>query len=397
MKKKQIFALLATYLGYCSIYIARVNLSVAGPFLTGDGYLSATQFGVLGSAFSVCYAVGRLASGRFNDRVAPWKMLVIGLGAAGVANLLLGLLPPYAGMLVLCAANALGQSMLWGSVLHVVVESVDEQIVKRIMSYMVTAVSTGTVLGYLLDARWTTRYGVGATFLLPGALCLLLAAACFVFTKHIRLPAPPPSQKTRIRGLFTVQDGVGVLLPDFLHGLMKDNISLWLPAFFVSAYGLDLQNAVWYVVLVPLVGLVGRLLYSPLYELLRQNERSVNLVSFAICLAGALRLLLGNLSMLEAAICFGLMYAALSLANTSYLSIYPLGFQEKGSTAFVSGVMDLLAYLGAGVGSALFGRLIDRAGYSSMFAVWTGISLAAVLLSLIVRRKEKKHEAASAS
>ena len=389
MKKgKTIFTLLAAYIGYCSIYVARVNLSVASPQLIDGGVLSASQFGFLGSAFSVCYAVGRLVSGHFSDRVAPWKMLLLGLSAAGVSNLLLGVLPPFWGMLLLCAANAFGQSMLWGSVLRVVSASLDERVVKKIMSYMVTSVSTGTVLGYLLDARWSERLGVSFTFLLPGILCLACGLLTFLATKHITLPPAEEEEKQDVRGLFERRDVTSTLLPDFLHGIMKDNISLWLPAFFVGAYGLELQNAVWYVVLVPLVGLAGRLCYPALYALFRQDEQKVNLVSFAVCLLAAGRLLAGNCAMIVSAICFGLMYAALSLANTTYLSIYPLRFARSGNTAFVSGIMDLLAYMGAGVGSAIFGRIIDAAGYRPMFAVWTGISLTAMLLLFRYRKKE---------
>ena len=387
MKKRTILTLAAAYAAYCSIYIARVNLSVASPLLIGGGVLTASQFGLLGSVFSICYAVGRLGSGRFSDRVAPWKMLLLGLSAAGVSNLLLGLLPPFWGMLLFCAANAFGQSMLWGSVLRTVSASVDERIVKRVMSYMVTSVSAGTVLGYLLDARWSTKYGVSFTFFLPGILCLLCGGMAFLATKHIALPQVSEEKKRSIRGLFGKNDLFSTLLPDFLHGIMKDNISLWLPAFFVGAYGLDLENAVWYVILVPLVGMAGRLLYPALYGLFRQDERKVNLLSFAVCLLSAVRLLIGSCSMIESAVCFGLMYATLSLANTTYLSIYPLGFAGSGNTAFVSGVMDLLAYMGAGVGSAVFGRIIDHAGYRPMFAVWAGISALSVLL-LLCNRKE---------
>ena len=48
-KNKLIF--LVVYLAYASIYIARVNLSMAGPGLIDLGILSTAEIGALGSVF----------------------------------------------------------------------------------------------------------------------------------------------------------------------------------------------------------------------------------------------------------------------------------------------------------------------------------------------------------
>ena len=59
------------------------------------------QIGLLGSVFSVVYACGRLLSGIFSDRVAPWKMISAGLLLCGVSNLCFSMFPPFAAILLL--------------------------------------------------------------------------------------------------------------------------------------------------------------------------------------------------------------------------------------------------------------------------------------------------------
>ena len=121
MKTKQfnkngIFWLL--YLSYVFIYAARLNLSMASPAMRDQGILTAVELGFIGSAFSVVYSCGRLFNGIIGDRLAPKLLIITGLALTGLANLLIGFLPPYLLILVLWCLNAFGQSMLWSALLR---------------------------------------------------------------------------------------------------------------------------------------------------------------------------------------------------------------------------------------------------------------------------------------
>ena len=74
-KKRLIF--LIVYLAYCSIYVARVNLSVASSVLIDTNVADAAQIGLLGSAFSIIYSLGRLFNGSLSDRQPPWRMITV--------------------------------------------------------------------------------------------------------------------------------------------------------------------------------------------------------------------------------------------------------------------------------------------------------------------------------
>lgn len=133
--KKQRLIFLILYFSYTSIYVARVNLSVAGPEMIDANLLSTVQLGALGSAFSTIYAIGRLINGGMSDRKPPWLMLTTGLAVAGLSNILVGAFPPFIGVFVLWAANAYAQSMLWSSVLCVIAAVYDEKEAKKKLAY----------------------------------------------------------------------------------------------------------------------------------------------------------------------------------------------------------------------------------------------------------------------
>lgn len=86
MKKKQ-WIFIVMFLSYTFIYVARLNFSMAGPELISKGVLDSVQIGMLGSAFSTVYALGRLLNGGISDTTPPWKMLSVGLAVTGISNL----------------------------------------------------------------------------------------------------------------------------------------------------------------------------------------------------------------------------------------------------------------------------------------------------------------------
>ena len=147
-RKKQLIFIIC-YLAYTSIYIARLNLSISSVELINESVMDAAQIGLLGSMFSVVYAVGRLLNGTMSDKIAPWIMICTGLIIAGVSNLFIGMFPPYIGILLLWGCNAFAQSMLWSSVLCIVSGMYEKSVAKRKTSIMVTSVAMGNIVGIL--------------------------------------------------------------------------------------------------------------------------------------------------------------------------------------------------------------------------------------------------------
>ena len=81
-------------MAYAIIYTGRQNLSIASPLMQADGITDSAGIGIMGSAFFFVYAIGRLLNGYIGDRVNARVMLMVGMGAAGVANLAVGFMPP---------------------------------------------------------------------------------------------------------------------------------------------------------------------------------------------------------------------------------------------------------------------------------------------------------------
>lgn len=383
MKKQTLRIFLVCYFAYLFIYVARLNLSMAAPGLKDAAILSMEQIGTLGSVFSVVYACGRLLSGILSDRYPPWMMISLGLVFCGISNICFGLFPPFAAMVLLWGVNAFAQSMLWGSILRILSTVYPESVAKKRASYMATTVAAGNLVGILLNTGLINRFGTAWAFLVPGGITLVMSLLVVLNTHSVR----PPVAASSNRGFFRLlknREVRNMMLPALIHGVMKDNISLWMTVYIMDSFGVDLQQSSGYVLLIPTVGFFARILAPELYRMVKEQDKPLLVWGFFAAIAGALLLVFCAYSAWMAIAYLSLVYMAVSVMNGCFLSFFPMRFAREGYVASVSGIMDFATYLGTGISSIIYGMMIERYGYGAMFLSW------AVLcgLGLLLLKKE---------
>lgn len=391
---KRTLIFLICYIAYTSIYIARLNLTMASTTLQDTGVLTVSQYGMLGTVFAVIYACGRLFNGALSDKAPPYLMISVGLFLAGVSNVAIGFLPPFVGILLLWGCNSFAQSMLWSSVLCAVSAVYEPAVAKRKTSLMVSAVATGNILGILAGSLLINFAGVRWAFVIPGALTIVMGGAVLAVLRKIPAAETKRAHQPMFR-LFRQSEIRLTVTSSLFHGLIKDNVSYWMPLFLLACYGVNLKESTWYVLLIPVIGFLGRLAYPVCFRLAKERENTLSVILFAACALLTVPLLFGAaIPMAVAAVALGMIYALTSMINTSLLSIYPLRFTESGNVASVSGLMDFAAYMGYGIGSAVFGFLIealgDGVGYPVMYGSWIALAVGAGLLLLPLLREKKQ-------
>ena len=379
MKNKRTGIFTVCYLAYLFIYVARLNLSMAAPGLKDLQILSMEQIGLLGSVFSIVYACGRLLSGILSDRVAPWKMISAGLILCGISNLCFGFFPPFAAILLLWGVNALAQSMLWGSILRILSAVYPESVAKKRASYMATTVASGNLVGILLNSALINRFGLSWAFVVPGGITLVISCLVVCNTRHIQ-PVVEQKEKPPFAGLLKLSSVQQMLTPALFHGVLKDNISLWMTVYVMDVFGVNLEQSSYYILLIPMLGFLARILAPEVYRLAGERERVVLAFGFAVCVASSLLLTFLATSTWLAIGYLSLTYMAVSVMNACFLSFFPLQFAREGSVASVSGIMDFATYLGTGISSMVFGSMIEGYGYGAMFITWAVLCAIGFLL-----------------
>lgn len=392
MKRKipQGFVFALCYIAYVSIYAARLNLAQASPALISGGVVTSQQYGFLGSAFFWVYACGRLLNGMIGDRAAPWVMISLGLVLTGAANLLIGVLPPYLLILLLWCVNAYGQSMLWSSLLRCMTGLYGKEAADKKVPVLVSSVSVGNIAGIVLCTWMVDSLGIRAAFLAPGLVTVLMGVLALVVLRGVPAPPSPKKQSFPVKEFIRDKKIRGMLLPALFHGVIKDNIGNWMALYFVTRYSINLENSALFVLLIPAVGLVGRLVYPMCYKLSGRRENMISVLSFGVCAALAVVMYLNPASSWVAAVCLSLIYALISIVNTSTLSMFPLRFAEKNMVSSVSGVADCFTYLGAGIGSAVYGFWNEGNNFGPMYLSW--VVLCVLSIGLLMLQKPFRRE-----
>lgn len=387
--KRKILIFWIVYLAYTAIYVARVNLSMAGPSLMELGILDTVQLGMLGSVFSTVYAAGRLVNGAISDRQPPWLMITTGLAVAGISNILIGLFPPFIGIFILWTANSYAQSMLWSSVLCIVSGMYEKKEAKKKTSFMVTSVAMGNIVGILLNTLLITKLGTRFAFVVPGILTIVLGLFVALSARCIKTKEDTEKKHISVFGLLKEKELRKMCLPAMMHGVMKENISLWMTVYIVDKYMVDLSTSSYYILLIPLIGFIGRTVYPAVFKMMGERENKVSLAGFLVCGVAALVLSLGFGNMVTSVLMLSIIYAAASMINTSMLSIYPMHYIKTGNVASVSGVMDFATYLGAGISGVIYGVVIKHFGYVPMFVSWVVMAVISTVMIADIIRKRK--------
>lgn len=391
-QKKRARIFLIVYAAYMAVYAARVNLSVAGPALKELSILDPTQIGILGSCFFVVYALGRVVNGALSDSAPPCVMICTGLSLSGLSNICFSFFPSFAAMCACWTLNAYAQSMLWSSILCTITAMYEKEQEKSRASLMVTSVAAGNLAGILISSWLLERAAVRFAFLIPGILNILLAIAVFFSIRRIRAPACAQKTHASVLKLLRSKELRGMRMLAMAHGVMKENISLWMAVYVVDTYCVDLTDSALSILLIPCIGFIGRMLYPLLFRLFHERENRVSLLGFLLCAAGSIVLLLGAHGVFLSALALGVIYMAASLVNTSVVSVYPMSEQyaRSGNTASVSGMLDFATYLGAGLSSTAYGVLIAAFGYKPMFFSWVVICVISIVI--LTGRKADRYE-----
>ena len=387
VKKKNILIFIILYISYTAIYVARLNLTVASPLLISSCIANKTQIGIIGGVFSIIYAIGRMINGYAADKIPPYIMISGGLAFAAAGNFIFGLFPPYAALVILWGINAFGQSMLWSSILRIVSEIYSEESAKQKTSYMVTSVAAGNVLGIVISTGILSVFSLSFAFFIPGLITFVLAFAVTVSTKDIECGVAEKNEHISLTELFRKKDILTEVFPAFFHGVIKDNISLWMTVYFVDRFNINLSKSSMFILFIPIVGLVGRLAYPLVFKLMKYKEHKVSAAAFVLCILCTIPVAMNTSSPIAAVVCLSLIYALISIVNTSILSIFPVNFSKTGNVASVSGIMDFATYCGAGIGSFVYGVVISRYGYAPMFVSWIIICAISIIFTRVLDKE----------
>lgn len=154
-------------------YIDRGNLSIAAPMLKDELRLSASQLGILLSAFFWTYGLFQILSGWLVDRLNVNWVMAIGFFLWSAATGATGLLHSFAALLVVRLILGIGESVAYPSYSKILAKYYPESQRGFANAMIASGLASGPAFGMLLGGMLMARFGWRSFFIAVGLISLL--------------------------------------------------------------------------------------------------------------------------------------------------------------------------------------------------------------------------------
>lgn len=401
--KKSKITVAVLWFVYASSYFIRTCYAASIAAIVSEGTFSKGEVGLIGTAFFICYGIGQLVSGLIGDKINPFAMIVFGSAAGSLSCFAMAFADKIILMLIIWAANGFFQSMLWSPILRIFSETIDETLRKKAILNISLSLPVGTICAYLVSTAVIKYFNWKYVFVC-GGICIFIASVLAVlnlfFIKNdiekvkignvnaTEINANP--QKKPFLSA-AVSSGLAIIvIPSFLHGMMRDGITNWVPTMINETYGVSASFSVFLTVALPVMNAFGAYAVVPLYKKLGENEmKTAGVVGITALLPMLLLLFIGKLPIYIIIILLAVTTSMMYALNYLIISLVPIRFAGCSRTSTVSGILNSAAHIGCAVSSYGFGAVAETSGWNSVIVIWI-ISAVIIFISSMLSDKKWK-------
>lgn len=390
-------------------FLDRSSLSVAGEAIRGELGLSATEFGVLLSAFSLSYGIAQLPSGILLDKFGPRIVLGAGLIFWSAMQVLTGAVNSFSHFILLRIGLGIGEAPF----MPAGVKSITNWFVQRERGKALGLFNSSTVLGQAIAppalVMMQIAWGWRTMFVVIGVAGILVGLcwyawyrnrADFALTDEEReyLSAPVTSQpKLRLNewfGLFKLRTTWGMIL-----GFSGVNYTgwlyiAWLPGYLQVAQGFSLAKTGWVSALPFLAAAIGMWVNGIVVDTFAKKGFPLARVCKLSIVCGLILSALGTLLVVRsttpmeavAAICMALF--CVHFAGTSAWALVQAMVSET-KVASVAAIQNFGSFVFASFAPIVTGWVVDTThSFNLAFIIAACVTFAGALCYLLIVKQK---------
>jgi len=371
-------ALLLLSLAILINYVDRGNLSTAAPLLKDELHISASQLGVLFSAFFVTYTTFIFVSGWLVDRFDVNWVLAAGFAIWSVATAATGVVRGFAMLFAMRLLLGMGESVAFPAVSKILAYRLPEEYRGFANGVIVAGMKAGPAVGTFGAGLLMAKYGWRGVFIGIGLASLMWLPAWMKWKPANERPAGgAKSSGPQVMDILQHRSFWGATLGHFCGNYALYFMVTWLPLYLVRERGLSMQAMAKTAGAYYLVDAAACLATGWLTDFFIRHGHSVTLVRKSAMTIGPVILAIG------------LMGCALagSQSYLAWLMILGVGMGIGGAGIFAfsqtlagpfaagrwSGLQNGTANVAGIVSPAVAGLVVDWTGHFTMALVITAI------------------------
>ncbi|HUW38806.1 MAG TPA: MFS transporter [Rhodocyclaceae bacterium] len=396
---------------YFITYIDRVNIGIAGPLLKKDMGLTATELGMVFSAFAFPYAAMQIFGGWLSDKFGPRLVLTVLSVIWAAGTVLTGFAWGLTSLIVFRALLGVGEGGAFPTATRAFTywmpasERGFAQGITHSFARLGGAVTPPIVLAIAMSSGWRESfYILGGVSLAWTALYLWLFRNTPLEHKWVKpselkeigvsASEMKASAKERTPWGQMISRMWLVTFVDFCYGWSLWVFLTWLPSYLKEARGFDLKHLAMFTALPLLAGVVGDTLGGVVSDTIYRRTGNLKLARRSLLFVG----LFGSLVFVVPAVYTGSPMMAVFLLSASFFCLeltnavlWSLPIDIAGKFAGTAGGMMNTGFGVAGMISPLvFGFLIDKTGsYQLPFLISAGLLAIGAACALLIDPTKK--------
>ena len=362
-------------------YIDRGNLATAAPLMQDELHLSASQLGLLLSAFYYSYVVAMAPLGWLAERYGAHRVLGASVALWSIATISVGFVSSFAALLTLRLLLGLGESAAFPCASKLLTQVVEPRHLSFANGAMSFGYLMGPVVGTLFGGLLMSRFGWRPVFVLLGALSLAwlwpwrtVVVSRFGTDAAQSAPEPSLGQVLRQRALWSA--AIGLFSANYAFFF----ILAWLPFYLVKARGFSVASMAWTASWAYLLNALAALLTGCLMDRALKAGRSVNLMHKGVMALNHVLVIMCMAAMvllpLKGSIAALFVYEVMAgVASPSLYAIPQIMAGPKASARWV-GVHNCIGTTPGILAPLITGLLVERNGqFYGAFMLAAGVSV----------------------
>lgn len=363
-------------------YVDRGNVATAAPAIKDELRLSASEIGLLFSAFYWTYIPAQLLAGWLAERINGYRTLALGLALWSLATAATGFAGGFAVLLALRLALGIGEGAIFPCSSKLIAENIPAHRLGAANGAMATGLGLGPAFGTFFGGLFMAHYGWRATFVLFGCISLLWLAPWLGATRDARTGERerPKDTAPGFLAILRRREAWAASLGHFCGNYVFYFVIWWLPLYLVKARGFSVPQ-------MAVIGGVMYLVYAAscqvtgwLSDLWIQKGASANRVCKTFLVAAGLGSTAAMMACAvgDATVCVASLFAAGFFFGFATPNIYAIGQILAGPRAAGNwiGVQNCLGNFSGILCPLITGFVVDRTGsYFWAIAVASAITL----------------------
>lgn len=225
-------------------YVDRGNIATAAPLIKDELHLSASQIGLLLSAFYWTYIPSHIFAGWLAERITAYRTLALAIALWSLACAASGLATSFALLFALRLALGIGESATFPCSSKLLARHLPGNRLGKANAAIAIGLALGPAFGTLAGGLLMARFGWRPAFLLFGLASLVWLVPWHAATRDLREPAheKEASSEPHFRELFARRELWAACLGHISANYAFYFVIYWLPLYLVKWRGFSVSE-----------------------------------------------------------------------------------------------------------------------------------------------------------